>query len=105
MNMNDSIHADRMLDLKGAREALAEKLKDGKRVGGCDLFNIIDTELNGERYRVVVESFWSLLLMETDDCMVRAEKDKMRDGFIERYLDQHEDLVREEAAQMAAEEE
>lgn len=86
-----------------ARDSLSEKLRDGKRVGGHDLFDIIDSELNSDRYKIILEEFWSLISSEEDDALLRARAHKTRDGFIERFLDSRPELVEEEAIEMAQE--
>lgn len=85
-------------DTTQAIEALTERLKDGKRVGRSDFFDLLDSELNSGRYRIVLEDLGSLLLGGDAACDDRAAADKIRDGMIERYLNAHPELVEEEAA-------
>lgn len=66
-----------------AREELTEKLREGKEVGGCNLRDLIDGEWNGERERILVTDFESLLLMSSGR---DYKADQIRDGLIERWL-------------------
>lgn len=74
------------IDLKRAKEELAEKLREGKKVGGSDVYDILDSELNGERYRIVLGALSHLLLGSRE--FSRDElAEGLRDSLIERWLD------------------
>lgn len=83
-----------------AVEALTERLKDGKRIGRCDVWDLLDNELNTDRYRVLLEELGSLLVGGKEACDDRIAADKIRDGLIERYLTAHPELVEEEVAEI-----
>lgn len=91
----DSIHAERMLDLQGAKELLGELLRDGKRAGRFDLADLIELEINSERYRILLQEFADLLLNTGPETAAKA--DLIREGFIERFLSANEDLIHEQA--------
>lgn len=100
MNLRDSIHSTEITaqELEIAREELAWRLRSGRKVDRCTLFDLIDSELNGERYKIVLEEICGLL---TDpDRSTAAKAELVRDGFIERYLSIREDLVQELAEEM-----
>lgn len=67
-----------------ARQELTEKLLDGKEVGRCNLRDLIDSELNSERSRILITDFEALLLMDSGR---DYKADEIRDGLIERYLE------------------
>lgn len=83
-----------------ALDILRWKILDGKHKNG--IFELLDSELNGERYKLILEAITQLLLAdginERDDLA-----DKIRDGLIERYLLSHPELIEEEAAQIESE--
>lgn len=88
-----------------AKDELADRLRDGKSVGGCELIDLLDSELDGERYKIALQEVVGLLLdtgMET-----AAKADQVRDGIIERYLEspKGQELIEEQAAQIAFDEE
>ena len=85
---------------KQAIESLSEKIKSGKHRNG--VFELLDSELNGERYKIVLEEITTLLLNET---MEREDiADRIVSGLIERYLSTKGDLIEEEAAEIEREE-
>ena len=79
-----------------AKDSLTEKLKDGKRVGRCDLHDLLDCELNSERYRIVRDDLMQILTAQNDSRPHLA--DRFIEGLIERYLDSNPELVEEEVA-------
>ena len=86
-----------------AKDSLTEKLKDGKRVGRCDLHDLLDCELNSERYRIVRDDLMQILTAQNDSRPHLA--DQFIEGLIERYLDSNPELVADEAANERALEE
>lgn len=104
MSARDSIYdsAEKLMKHFGeqAREALIEKLKDGKKVGRCDLLDVLDCELNGERYRITLQEIFGLLMGETGKTR-DYQADQIIQGICERYVDSHPDLVEEEAEAIA----
>lgn len=91
-----------------AREVLSERLKDGKKVAGFDMWDLIDCELNSpDRYRIVLEELASILLYR-DRHELGAMVDELRDGFVERFLESNrraQDEILELAAEIEAERE
>lgn len=87
-----------------AIQNLTERLQDGKRVGRFDLFDLLDCELNSDRYRILLEELGSLIIGGTEACDRAAQADKIRDGLIERFLLGHPELIEDEAAQIEHEE-
>jgi len=85
---------------KQAIESLSEKIKSGKHRNG--VFELLDSELNGERYKIVLEEITTLLLNESGEREYLA--DQMVAGLIERYLSTKGDLIEEEAAELEREE-
>ena len=79
-----------------AKDSLTEKLKDGKRVGRCDLHDLLDCELNSERYRIVRDDLMQILTAQNDSRPHLA--DQFIEGMIDRYLDSNPELVEEEVA-------
>lgn len=87
-------------DRRQAREELADKLRDGKKVGGSDIWDLLDHELNTDRYRVLLETLGGLLLgCEAEERDQQAER--LRDELIERHLDSVPHRVEEEAFEIA----
>lgn len=82
-----------------AREELTEKLKDGKRVGRCTLFDLIDCELQSDFYKSLIEDVGSLL-MGCERYSRDEQAEKIMEGLIERYLDSHPDLIADEAVEI-----
>lgn len=112
MNAPDRVTADlrqhdadqaRLLDAASfkdeARDALIEKLKNGKQVGRCDLHDLIDCELNSDRYCITRDELAHLLTADSGERAALA--DQCIQGLIERYLDTHPDLIEEEATEIA----
>lgn len=92
-------------DLKRAREELAEKFREGRRVNGISLYDLLDSELDSaDRYKVALEYFGGLLLGSPD-----YSRDELAagivDNLIERHLERHPELVEEEAILMIQERE
>ena len=77
-----------------AREEFEDKLKAGKSVRGCFLRDLIDSELQGERYKILLEDFEGLLLTE-------AGAERIREGLIERFL--KPEWIQERAEEIDAE--
>lgn len=92
--------------LEQARDDLSEKLREGEKVGGLDLWALIESEVNNnDRWRIFLDEITTVLGAEQMDAHLRAgEANKVRDGLIERYLDSHPELIEERAAEILAEE-
>lgn len=88
-----------------ALEILADKLRDGKKVGRCDFTGLLDCELNDSiQYLVLLSEISALLQTNNTDRKYLAEK--IRDGIIERYLahPDQEPWISQEMAEIEAEE-
>ena len=83
---------------KQAMENLAERIKSGKHKNG--IFELLDSELNTDRYKILLEEITTLLCNETVEREAMA--DKIVAGLIERYISVHGDLVEEEANEIEA---
>lgn len=81
---------------------LTERLKDGKRVGRCDLFDLLDCELNSDRYRILLADLFQLITAQSGEHGALA--DRIVEGLIERHLVTHDDLIEEEATEIENEE-
>jgi hypothetical protein len=81
-----------------AIESLTYKIMSGKHRNG--IFELLDSELNTDRYKILLEEITMLILNESGEREYLAEK--IRDGLIERYLSTHGDLVEEEANEIEA---
>lgn len=92
--------------LEQAREDLTEKLRDGEKVGGSDVWDLMDCEINSDRYRILLEGLGCLLLggLNVEACDRAAKADSLRDGLIERYLSTGlgEEAVTERAEEILA---
>lgn len=86
-------------DLKRAREELAEKLREGKKVAGLSMRDLIDCELNSERYQPFLSQITSLLLKANPDYSRDEVANSIMDSLIARHLDAHPEAVEEEAAE------
>jgi hypothetical protein len=88
-----------------AIEILADKLREGKKVGRCDFTGLLDCELNDQHQYLVVLSEISALLQTTGREERNHLADMIRDGIIERYLTHpdQEELVSEEIAEIEGE--
>ena len=89
-------------DRRQAREELADRLCDGKKVGGRDLWDLLDHELNTDRYRGHLETLGGLLL----GCKANTrdeQAERLRDELIERHLDSVPGTIEECAADIAEE--
>lgn len=95
----DSIH--RNLDLNGARAALEDKLKNDEKVGGLRLADLIESHLSGPQCDMAMVEVRILLLTAEPDRSLYITR--YLDRLVKEYLDQHEELVQEEAEQAAAE--
>ena len=101
-NLDRDVHDAADGELRAqAIESLTYKIISGKHRNG--IFELLDSELNGERYKILLEEITTLLLNESGEREYLAEK--IRDGLIERYLSVHGDLVEEEASDIEAREE
>lgn len=84
-----------------AVENITERIKSGKsRVG---IFELLESELNGERSQIMLEEITILLLNESGERDDLAEKTVA--GMIERWISVHGDVVEDEAATIEATEE
>ena len=78
-----------------ARQNLIERLHDGKTVGGLDLRDLIDGDLNGiPRAEFATLEITNLLLADSAERAAMA--DKYVEGVIDRYLTTKDDLVEQE---------
>lgn len=93
--------------LDQARQDLTEKLLDGKKVGECDVWALIESEVNSDRWRIFLDEMTGLLLSNADDILRSGAADKMRDGMIERFLSTGlgEEAVHERAEDILADRE
>lgn len=83
-----------------AIESLSEKIKSGKsRIG---IFELLDSELNTDRAKILLEEITTLLLNESGEREAMA--DKMVADLIARHLSTQGDLIEEESAAIEAEE-
>lgn len=94
----DSIH--RNLDLKSARAALEDKLKNDETVGGLRLADLIECHLAGPQCDLAMVEVRVILLTEEPDRSLYITR--YLDRLIKEHLDQHEELVQEEAEQAAS---
>lgn len=101
MGSNRDLHdaADGILK-KEAIDNLSQKLQSGQRAGRCDFTEILDSELSGDRYQIILSELSALLLTTTGEREYLA--DQIRDGLIERYLNSANNtfLIEEEAAEI-----
>lgn len=109
MNPKDSIHAERGLDLKGARDSLVERLLDGYPVNGLRIEDLIDSDI--DQGRLTSKDAAGMLCaiaaqgrteIQEIEALTRIEK-HLR-GVAERYIDSKPDLIHEQAEQLALEE-
>lgn len=70
--------------LDQAREDLAEKLRAGETVGRCAIHDLLDCELNGERYKIILDEMMGVLRAPRGEHGAKA--DAVVEGLIERYL-------------------
>jgi hypothetical protein len=83
-----------------AREALTEKLKQGKKAGHCDLHGLIESDLD-QNYRAALETLWSIILgSDHPDYRRDDQAEKYMESLINNYLDKYPDLVLDEAAEL-----
>lgn len=80
-------------------ENISNRIKSGK--GRIGVFELLDIELSGERYKILLEEITTLLCNETVEREAMA--DQMVSGLIERYISVHGDLVEQEAEEIEAE--
>jgi hypothetical protein len=83
-----------------AIESLTYKITYGRHRNG--IFELLDSEINSERYKILLEEITTLLLNESGKREYLA--DQMVAGLIERYLSVHGDLIEEEAETIEAQE-
>lgn len=105
----DSIHSERGLDLKGAREHLVERLLDGYPVNGLRIENLLDSDI--DQGRLPSKDAASMLCaiakqgrteIQEVEALTRIEKHLRETA--ERHIDSKPDLIREQAEQLALEE-
>lgn len=81
-----------------AIESLTDKIMSGKHRNG--IFELLDSELNTERAKILLEEITGLLCNETVEREYLA--DQIVAGLIERYISVNGDLVEEEANDIEA---
>ncbi len=89
--------------LEQAHDDLAEKLRAGEQVGRCDLRDLLDCEVNSDRYKILLDELMGVLRATRGEH--GAKSDTLIEGLIERYLSAGlgEDAVHEKAEEIMAE--
>lgn len=90
-------------DIENARQYLTEKLIAGEKALGFFFYDLLDCELNSDRYKILLQELDTLLNKDGGNDTVSGCASTIRDGIIERFLDSNEDKVEELAAELAAE--
>lgn len=105
----DSIHAERGLDMKGARDHLIERLLDGYSVNGLRISDLLDSDIDQGRLSsedaaamICAAAAQGRTKIQEVDALARIEK--LLRATAERYVDSKPELVREQAEQDALEE-
>ena len=90
-----------------AMENLTYRLRDGKTVGKFNFRDLLDCEINSNRYRLLLDELDTLLCGEGGNDTRDGFADRMVEGIIERFLNdpKQDDLIEEEAAEIEAERE
>lgn len=105
----DSIHAERGLDMRGARDHLIERLLDGYSVNGLRISDLLDSDI--DQGLLSTKDAAAMLCaaaapgrtkLQEVDAVARIEK-TLR-AAAERYINGKPELVREQAEQDALEE-
>lgn len=91
-------------DIENARQYLTEQLISGKKALGFFFYDVLDCELNSDRYKILLQELDTLLNKDGGNDTVSGCASNIRDGIIERFLDTHADKVEELAVELAAEE-
>lgn len=84
-----------------ARDILAERLRDGKKVNGLTLGDLIDADLSGPRCRFATNEVVEILLADYPDSALY--RSRYLDTRIAEWVGKQEDLVREVASEIAEE--
>lgn len=100
--MNISHIVPSKADLDEARAALKDKLLNGKIVGNGNLYDALDSEMQGESYKDRFDALVAIL--KADPKERGALVDSLLDSVADRYLAEHDDLVWDEACEAMAEE-
>lgn len=109
MNPKDSIHAERGLDLAGARDHLVERLLDGYPVNGLRIEDLLDSDI--DQGRLSSKDAAGMLCaiaaqgrteIQEVEALTRIEKHLRATA--ERHIDSNADLIHEQAEQFALEE-
>lgn len=107
--MNDSIHAERGLDLAGARDHLVERLLDGYPVDGLRIEDLLDSDI--DQGRLSSKDAAGMLCAiaaqgrtEVQEVEAIVQIEKLLRETAERHIDSNPDLIHEQAEQFALEE-
>lgn len=107
--MNDSIHAERGLDLKGAKDWLLDRLLEGGKVNGLTIEDLVACDIDqGEiTPKEVAELLCAVTMWAKEESAHYERREAIRkcqERAADRYLDKHEEVIREQAEQFALEE-
>lgn len=84
-----------------ARDALVERFRDGDKVNGLRLRDLVDCDLSGPRAYFAAIEVAGILVADVDDFNLR--RNFYFDRLIAEYLNTHPDLITDLAADMVRE--